>query len=350
MVDRRDLLKIPVDHVSVKNIETIGDLIESFNYTSFQSRKLAQCLNVLKNIISDPDRPIVFLGLAGAMVPGGMRRIIRDMIEDGIVDVLVSTGANLYHDIHEALGKRHYVGKEHVDDDFLRSIRIVRIYDTYADDHELFETDYFIKEFIDSLEPRPYSSREFLYLLGGILKDENSILATASKYSVPVYSPALNDSSIGIAFTKYLHERLKNGKPFATIDPIMDNYEILQIKVKAKKTAAIYIGGGVPKNYIQQLEVLAEVVGFNVNGHYYNIQITTDDPKWGGLSGSTFEEARSWGKVAKHARRSAVYIDATIGLPILYAALRSKYSEQLSKRSRVKFRWENHTLEDIENI
>jgi deoxyhypusine synthase len=315
-----DLLTTPVRHYNHRQVSSTADLIESFQGTAFQSRNLARCLNVMLDMLSDKDRPTIFLALAGAMVPGGLRQTIRDMIDLNIVDVLVSTGANLYHDVHEAMGFHHYLAQTEVPDVELAKMHIDRIFDVYASDGEFNHSDLFIKKFADSLTPRRYSSREFLQLLGSKLRDENSVLYTAAKKNVPVFCPAIADSSIGIALAWHSQERYNAGLEPIIIDTIQDNLEILKVKCAARKTAAIHIGGGVPKNYIQQITPMADVMGLKIPPHAYGIAITTDDPKWGGLSGCTFKESQSWGKYTSDARFSTVYMDATIGLPLLLKA------------------------------
>ena len=318
---------VPVRHFDAASDSSVSKVIESFRHTSFQSRNLAKCLDVLIEMLTDAARPVVFMGLSGAMVPAGMRKVVRDMIKLGVVDVLVSTGANLYHDLHEALGFHHYVGAAHVDDVMLEKMNVDRIYDTYAWDEEFVQTDRYLIEFADRLEPRLCSSREFLHILGKHLSDDQSILRTAAEVGAPIFCPALSDSSIGIALTAYRLARLRAGKQALAIDPIQDNLEILEIKRRAAKTAALYVGGGVPKNYIQQLKPMADIAGVKVEGHSYAVQITTDDPKWGGLSGCTLEESQSWGKLTSKAHHATVYMDATIGLPLLFKALVERRSE-----------------------
>jgi len=346
--DKSHYLKEPIKPIEPRSDMLVGDLVESFQYTSYQSRNLARCFNAYRNLISAPDRPTVFLGMAGAMVPAGMKKVVISMIKNKLIDVLVSTGANLYHDWHEARGGKHYIGSQQVDDTKLRELYIDRIYDTFADEEKFRESDDAIKKIADNLETRNYSSREFLEKLGLSVKDTESILGTAAKNGVPVFCPALNDSSIGIALTKHYYESMKASRRPITIDPIRDNWEIAQIKLKSKSTGVVYVGGGTPKNYIQQTEVMLEVMGFETTGHKYAIQITTDDPKWGGLSGCTFEEAQSWGKITKDAKIAAAYIDATVALPILVTALIQKCADIVAKRRRLKFVWEKEELKSIQ--
>jgi deoxyhypusine synthase len=291
---------------------------------------------------------VIFLGLSGAMIPGGMRRVIRDMVEMNLVDVIVSTGANIFHDIFESFGYRHYVGSEEGDDDILRKHRIVRVYDALMDDHEINQVIRLLSKIPKELEEKVISSRRYLEVLGGYIKDEGSILKAASERGVPIFVPALSDSSIGIGLT-FLHVRKKASSDGLVIDQIRDSYEIAQLKRMAPITGAIYLGGGVPKNYIQQLGPVSELLFKEQSGHRYAFQITTDDPKWGGLSGCTFEEAKSWGKIEKESTYAAVYIDATVALPLLVGAVLQK--EKIHReRKRRHFIWEGNKLKSLQFI
>jgi deoxyhypusine synthase len=348
--NKSDYLKDPIKPIEPTADMTVGDLVEAFEHTSYQSRNLARCFNAYRNMISAPDRPTVFLGFAGAMVPAGMKKVIISMIKNKLIDVLVSTGANLYHDWHEARGNRHYIGSQQCNDTELREMFIDRIYDTFADEEKFRESDNAIKNIADKLEPIAYSSREFLEKMGQAVKGTDSILATAAENGLPIFCPALNDSSIGIAITKHYYECLKANRKPITIDPIKDNWEIAQIKLKSKSTGVVYVGGGTPKNYIQQTEVMLEVIGLQTIGHRYAIQLTTDDPKWGGLSGCTFEEAQSWGKITKDAKMATAYIDATVALPILVTALIQKCSDIIAKRRRLKLTWDKAELKSIQQV
>jgi deoxyhypusine synthase len=291
---------------------------------------------------------IIFLGLSGAMIPGGMRRVIHEMIKMKLVDVIVSTGANIFHDIFESFGYRHYVGSEEGDDDALRRHRIVRVYDALMDDHEINQVIRLLSKVPEKLEEKVVSSRRYLEVLGNTLKDEGSILKTASRYGVPVFIPALSDSSIGIGLT-FLHLRKRVPSEGLLIDQIRDGFEIAQLKKMASVTGAIYIGGGVPKNYIQQLGPVSELLFQKESGHRYAFQVTTDDPKWGGLSGCTFEEAKSWGKIEKVSNYAAVYMDATIALPLLAGAILQE-GKVYRKRKRRRFRWEGDRLKSVQFI
>jgi len=341
------LLHHPVRSLDMKKTQSLYDLIQAFQHTSFQSRNLFKCFEVFQKMLSDP-ACIIFLGLSGAMIPGGMRRVIRDMIEMKLIDVLVSTGANIFHDLFESFGYRHYIGSVEGDDDALRRHRIVRVYDALMDDHEINQVIRLLSEVPEELGEKVVSSRRYLEVLGNRIKDDGSILKTASRHGVPVFVPALSDSSIGIGLT-FLHARKKNPSEGLIIDQIRDSFEIAQLKRMAKTTGAIYVGGGVPKNYIQQLGPVSELLFRRESGHRFAFQVTTDDPKWGGLSGCTFEEAKSWGKIEKESAYAAVYMDATVALPLLVGAI---FQEEkiCKKRKRRQFIWEADRLKTIKFV
>lgn len=340
---KKCLLSEKIKHIDVTKSRNIHQIINSFNNTSFQSRNLAKCLSVFKSMLADKDA-VIFFGLSGAMIPAGMRKVISDMIAFNMIDVVVSTGANMYHDFFESMGFHHYVAKEHTDDSDLRELRIDRIYDTLADDKLFLEIDAFFSSFPGTLEQRHYSTREFFEKLGEEMDDHSSIIKTAYKSGVPIFCPTLHDSGIGIGLMVYCFKNHPESK--FSIDFLRDNYEIMQIVKLSKSTGVFYAGGGVPKNYIQQVEPMLEVWGENHPGHQYAIQITTDDPKWGGLSGCTFEEAKSWGKISYSATSATVYIDATIGLPLLVAAMMEEKT-LLKNRAERKFIWKGSKLEKI---
>ncbi len=345
--DKTNYLRQPIHHLDPKKTKSLFDLVQAFQFTSFQSRNLYKCFEVFLKMLLDP-QCIIFLGLSGAMIPGGMRRVIREMIRMKMIDVLVSTGANIFHDLFESFGYRHYVGSEEGDDDALRMHRIVRVYDALMDDHEINQVIYLLSRVPDALKERVVSSRRYLEALGNQIEDEDSILGNATRYGVPIFVPALCDSSIGIGLT-FLHAREERASEGLVIDQIRDSFEIAQLKKMASVTGAIYIGGGVPKNYIQQLGPVSELLFKKESGHRYAFQITTDDPKWGGLSGCTFEEAKSWGKIEKGSSYAAVYVDATIALPLLVGALLQE-GKALRKRKRRRFLWKEDRLVRIEFV
>jgi deoxyhypusine synthase len=307
---------------------SVSGLMEAMLYTGFQGRKLAESAKAWENMLKD-ENVTIFMGLSGAMVPAGMRKTITYLIENRLIDCLVSTGANIFHDCHEALGLKHYVGSHMANDEELFEHGVDRIYDVFAYEEEFRNTDHFIAEFAKKHEGKQYSSREFIHLLGKEISekgDTQSIIASAYKHNVPIFIPALCDSSIGIGLT--IARRLGCN---VNIDQIRDVDEITQMVELSKKTGVVYVGGGVPKNFIQQTEVVASIMGHDVAGHEYAIQYTADVPHWGGLSGCTFDEAVSWGKIAKEAKKIQVFVDATIALPIVTQTLYETTNNQLRK-------------------
>jgi deoxyhypusine synthase len=270
-------------------------------------------------MLADPELTI-FLGAAGALSAGGLRLVIAHAIARRYVDCVVSTGANLYHDLHETRGRRHYIGSPRADDEALQEERVDRVYDTYASEEEFVENDNWIAEFTLTLEPRPYSSREFLYRLGERLWQETGaegILTAAYRCALPIYCPAIADSSIGMGIAQARHSRADA----AHIDVVADVIESSNLVIASGGTASVVLGGGTPKNFINQAIVEAEYYVPRVDGHRYAVQIVTDVPHFGGASGSTLDEAQSWGKVATDAARVTVNADATIALPLIVSAL-----------------------------
>ncbi len=342
LVTRKQILSTPIKQIDLGQIRNVADLVEAYKGASVQARNLGKCATVYENMLTDADRPTVILGLSGPLIAAGLRLVLRDMVRNGIADCIVSTGAVLYQDFYQAMGHQHFRGDPGMDNLELRKHFIDRIYDTLVDEEKFREVDAYIGRLAESLEPRGYSTREFLRFLGEIAykKGDRGILASCYEFDVPCFVPALNDSSIGIGLTEYYAAR--RGKPRFHLDPIRDNYELTQIKGKSKKTGVLYIGGGTPKNYINDVEVIAEVLGFDVAGHEYALQITTDVPDWGGLSGSTLEEAQSWGKIHREATKATVRCEASLALPLLVAHVLQKGVHK--GRRRVQMEWRDDEL------
>ena len=337
---RRAYLKEKVRPVDVARSRGVGDLVEQFQHTSIQARNLGRALEVWENALTDPKRPTILVGLAGPLIAAGLRKVLRDMIDWGLVDVVVSTGAVLYQDLYQtrSIGGSHWMGTPSADDVALRDLYLDRIYDTYVDELEFERTDRAIGRITESFVRRPASSREYLAYLGSHFSDPESILATAARRGIPVFSPALIDSSIGIGLTLYY--QANRGRPDRFIlDAVRDNYELVQILNASKRTAVIYIGGGTPKNWINDGIVMANYAfGREGEGHFYALQITMDTPHTGGLSGSTLDEAQSWGKISRRATRAMAHLDASIGLPLLVGALWDRRA-RWQPRSRLRFDW-----------
>ncbi len=336
---RRSYLKKSVKPVDVTlGSGGLGNLVEQFRSTSIQARNLGRCLEVWENALNDPKRPTILLGLAGPLIAAGLRKVLRDMVDWGLVDVVVSTGAVLYQDLYQTIGGRHWMGRPDADDVALRELYLDRIYDTYVDELKFEDTDRAIGKITEKFPRRPASSREYLGFLGASFPDPDSILATAWKRGVPVFSPALIDSSIGIGLTLYYQANRKRTDRFI-LDAVRDNYELVQILAHSPRTAVVYIGGGTPKNWINDGIVMANYAfGREGEGHYYALQITTDVPHWGGLSGSTLDEGQSWGKISKNATRATAHVEASIGLPLLVGALWDRRMGW-QPRTRLAFEW-----------
>ena len=340
---RNELLSKPVKQLDLTRVKSIRDLVLAWSRTSIQSRSVAECAQVYENMISDPARPTVMIGLAGALIAGGLRKVISDLVKAGFVDVIVSTGAIVYQDFYQSQGFNHFMGTPNSDDALLHDLYIDRIYDTYVDEIGFVKTDDVVGEIAQKLEPRKYSTRQFMATLGERARaDPDSILGATSRYGVPVFVPAIADSSLGIGLAGLYRAARKTGKKLMQIDTIQDNYEIAQIVLESKKTGSIYVSGGVPKNYINDAAVMLDYTP----GHSYSFQITTDAPHWGGLTGSTLDEAKSWGKISKKATRATAYVEATIGLPLI-AGYVLQSSELRKNRKHLKFLWDGDILERI---
>jgi deoxyhypusine synthase len=314
---------------------TAGDVVGRMAATAFQARNLGVAARVWETALKDD--ATIFFGLSGAMVPAGMRPVIVHMIQNRMIDVLVSTGANLYHDVYESLGFRHGHTDPDSDDIRLGELRVVRFYDVLAPEHEFSRGERYCTEFAMTLEAdRPYTTREYFSLMGKAMApiaQEEGILTAAAKAGVPVYCPAFGDSVHGLAVAE---ARLR-GKNIV-FDVIGDVLELVHLSITANKSAVIYVGGGTPKNFIQQSGAACYLFDRDPPGHSYGIQITMDQPQWGGLSGCTFEEAQSWRKIAVDARFATVNVEATVALPLIISALAER--EAARGRRLPDLRWD----------
>ena len=338
---KRQLLNRPVEQVSVARDMKVADLVEAMAGMSIQARNIGQCAQVLGQMYEDEARPIVFLGLAGPLIAAGLRGVIRDLIVGGYVDVVVSTGAILYQDIYQARGYQHYRGTPAADDVQLHELKIDRIYDTYVDEEKFWETDTWCGRVADELGGGNTSSRAYLDFLGSKLDDPDSIVYQCHTLGVPMFCPAINDSSIGIGLTEHYHRHRDDPGNRMAIDSIRDNYELVQIVTKCTKSAAIYVAGGVPKNYINDSIVMAYI--FNQErGHEYAIQVTTAVTQDGGLSSSTLGEAQSWGKIEAGAKFAMAWVEPSVSLPLLAGYAFNRFPAPA--RPRVTFTWDGDRL------
>jgi deoxyhypusine synthase len=339
-----EILQDHIRQLKPSETRTVADLVKGYAGMSVQARNVGRCYEVLEAMMADPDRPTVFLGLAGPLIAGGLRQVIREMIANGLVDVVVSTGAILYQDIYQARGYQHFVGTPHADDTVLRDLLVDRIYDTYIDEVGVGKTDTWLGLVADELEPRVWSSRQYMNEVADRLEDPNSIVKTCRERGVPIFVPALNDSSIGIGLTEHHHRCVRYDRPGITIDSIQDNYELTQIIVKSPATAAIYVAGGVPKNYINDSVVMSYIFNRKDRGHRYALQVTTAVVSDGGLSSSTLDEAQSWGKIKKRSDRAMAWVEPTVALPLLATAA---IQEGLgASRARVDWEWDGQILKE----
>ena len=285
---------------------------------SFTSRDTAKAAKIYNEMLNDKDCSI-FLTLAGSTSAAGCMNLYSDLIKYNMVDAIVATGASIIDmDFFEALGFKHYQGSQYEDDTLLRDHYIDRIYDTYIDEEQLQACDKKICEIADTLKPKAYTSREFIRELGKYLKKnsikKNSLIELAYDNEVPIFCPAFTDSSAG--FGLVMHQE-KNPKSHLTIDSIKKEFrELTEIKLKSKQSGLLMIGGGVPKNFIQDTVVCAELLGKKVDMHKYAIQITVADTRDGACSSSTLKEASSWGKV-DISKEQMVFAEATSVLPLI---------------------------------
>jgi deoxyhypusine synthase len=334
---KKNLLKETVHQVDATSFDSTK-IIDAMRDMSFSSRDTARATDIFAKMIGNKDCTI-FLSLAGSTSAGGCMNVYADMIKYNMIDAVVATGASIVDmDFFEGLGFRHYKGTPSIDDSMLRKNYVDRIYDTYIDEKELQACDSTIKIIADMLDPRPYSSREFIIEMGKYLKKygkkKHSLVQLAYEHNVPIFCPAFTDSSAGFGLVLHQHERMKQGKPYVSIDSVKDFYELTQIKMKAKTSGLFMIGGGVPKNFIQDTVVCAEVLGVDVPMHQYAVQITVADVRDGACSSSTLKEASSWGKVDT-VFEQMVYAEATTVVPLIFSYL----YHNTNWKKRKKFEW-----------
>jgi deoxyhypusine synthase len=313
---KKDFLKKPVEHIDITSFDS-RKIISSMEKMSFVSRETANAANIYNEMLKDKECTI-FLTLAGSTSAAGCMHIYRDMVKYNMVDAIVATGASIIDmDFFEALGFKHYQGSQYQNDNELRKNYIDRIYDTYIDEEELQLCDKTIGEIADKLKPKTYTSREFIREIGKYLKSnakkKGSLIETAYDNNVPIFCPAFTDSSAG--FGLVMHQE-KNPKNHITMDSIREFRELTEIKIKSKGSGLFMIGGGVPKNFIQDTVICAELLGKEVDMHKYAIQITVADSRDGACSSSTLKEASSWGKVDIN-KEQMVFAEATSVLPLI---------------------------------
>jgi len=331
---KKDLLKDTIKHFDIKKVDTTP-VVNAMRDMSFTSRDTAVAADIFDRMIKDKDCTII-LTLAGSTSAGGCMQVYVDMVKNKMIDGVVATGASIVDmDFFEALGFKHYKGTPWIDDNMLRSLYIDRIYDTFIDEEQLQACDNAVYEIANSLEHRPYSSREFIWEMGKYLtkhsKKKDSLVQACYENNVPIFCPAFSDSSAGFGLGKHQWE---NPESHVSIDSVKDFIELTKIKMAAKTSGLFMVGGGVPKNFTQDTVVCAEVLGYDVPMHKYAIQLTVAEVRDGACSSSTLKEASSWGKVETNYEQM-VYAEATTVVPLIASYIYHK--GDWSKRK--KYEW-----------
>ena len=332
--NKKSLLKSEVEHIDITSFDS-RKIIESMKKMSFTSRDTANAAEIYNDMIKDKSCSI-FLTIAGSTSAAGCMNLYSDLVKYNMVDAIVATGASIIDmDFFEALGFKHYQGSQFQDDKVLRENYIDRIYDTYIDEEQLQACDKTICEIANKLTPKAYTSREFIKEIGKYLKKnakkKGSLIEIAYDHNVPIFCPAFTDSSAG--FGLVMHQE-QNPKKHITIDSIREFRELTEIKLKSKASGLLMVGGGVPKNFVQDTVVCAELLGKNVDMHKYAIQITIADTRDGACSSSTLKEASSWGKVDT-SKEQMVFAEATSVLPLI--ASDAYHRKFWQNRERKKF-------------
>jgi len=340
--EKQQLLQKKVVHLDITQHNVI-EMVEAMGQTAFQARNLHRAAKIFDQMQQDKDC-VIFLTLAGSLVSAGLKKGIVTLLENNMIDAIVSTGANIVdQDFFEALGFSHYQGSPFANDHELRELMIDRIYDTYIDEEDLRICDDTIAQLCNSLERRPYSSREFIYEMGKFLHQndqykvsrEESIVYTCFKKEIPIFVPAFSDCSAGFGL---VHHQFHTQGPKLTLDSAADFLEITKIKTEKGETGIFMLGGGVPKNFVQDIVVAAEIIGHDASMHKYAVQVTVADERDGGLSGSTLKEACSWGKVDT-VFEQMVFAEATLAFPLIagYAYHKQNWKARPEKRLNTLF-------------
>ena len=326
MPTKQELLKDPIQHIDIKKHNVVA-LVDAMEHMAYSSRDLNRAASIYERMLRDQECGVI-LCLAGSLISAGLKQIFIDLIRNNMVDAVVSTGANIVdQDFFEGLGFKHWIAndllKQGTEDGTLRELMIDRIYDTLIDEEELRICDTTTEKIADSLDPRPHSSREFIRAMGAYLEKNgktpekggvDSIVYAAYQKDVPIFCPAFSDCSAGFGLVAHQHAR--QDKPKVSLDSAKDFYELTQLKIANPTTGLLMIGGGVPKNFAQDIVVAADILGTEAPMHKYAIQITVADVRDGALSSSTLKEASSWGKVDTTFEQM-VYSEATLAVPLI---------------------------------
>ncbi len=347
MATKKDYLKDVIKHIDIKQ-HNVVPLVDAMKDMAFSARDLNRAAQIYNMMIKDKECGII-LTLAGSLFSAGLKKVVYDLVINNMVDAIVSTGAIIVdQDFFEALGFKHYKGTKFVDDNEMRELMIDRIYDTYIDEEELRICDDTTAKILDSLEPRPYSSRELLWEFGKYLdenggpKVDDSVIYACYKKNVPIFVPAFSDCSAGFGFVVH---QTNNPEKHVSLDAAKDFLELTKIKLNSKVTGIFMIGGGVPKNFTQDIVVAADILQEDAEMHKYAVQITVADERDGALSGSTLKEASSWGKV-ETTYEQMVYSEATIAMPLVagYAYHKGDWKQRHAKEFQKLFLKETATV------
>ncbi len=329
---REDIIAEQVQHIKINGKLSVDELIQEFSGSgSFGAGRLSTACNIYERMVRD-ESCTVFLALAGAVVPAGLRSLVADLVRKRLIDVVVSTGANMVHDTIEAVGGHHYKGHWLADDFLLYKYHVYRIYDVFVPEEDFVKLDYALTKIFDKIADenvgRALSSQDFARELGSKLSDSNSILRAAYETGTPLFIPAVRDSEFG--FAHWLHASRKNVKNVLMLDAFKDVPEIVGLCKRSAKNGMIVIGGGVPRNTVQSAALASK------KGMDYAVVITMDRPETGGLSGSTLEETVSWGKVKDQADKVMVFADAMIVFPLMIASVVERLGDNFERAAHGK--------------
>lgn len=336
-MEKKDYLKETIEHIDIKQFNVVP-MVEAMNNMAFQARNLGNAAKIF-NMMQEDKECGVYLTLAGSLISAGLKGVVVDLVKNNMVDAIVSTGANIVdQDFFEALGFKHYKGTQFVNDNELRELMIDRIYDTYIDEEDLRICDDTIAQICNTIPRKPYSSREFIIEMGKFLDEndkyaayrEDSIVWQCYKKGVPIFVPAFSDCSAGFGL---VHHQWHNPENHVSIDSAKDFLEITKCKLANPESGIFMIGGGVPKNFVQDIVVATEILEQDAPMHKYAVQITVADERDGALSGSTLKEACSWGKVDV-VNEQMVFAEATVAMPLIagYAYHKGAWKARAEKR------------------
>ncbi|HEX8707301.1 MAG TPA: deoxyhypusine synthase family protein [Pyrinomonadaceae bacterium] len=341
-------LTVPTRPVQVDRDRSVAGLLEKMEGTGFGGRQMAEAHRIWLDMLGD--NTTIYVAASGALIPAGMRRLLAYIIKNRFVDVLVLSGSIIFHDLHETLGRHHFQAHPSMTDAELEASQINRMWDLLASDEEYREAEEWVGGFTNQLDQsRPYSTREFLHLLGRELAEiatEDGVLTSAYKARVPIFCPAIADSSISIGIAAARFEK-KNNFQFDIVQDVLD---MTQVAARARVSGVINLGGGTSKSFIQQTEISTNIVKIPTRGHKYAITVATDAPHPGGRSnamGTVGDESLIFGKLSRGAHTAYVNCDATIALPILVTALSQTAAKYMKGRKRPNFTFTRDLLIEV---